>query len=189
MSDAGKTRDAIAQKVGLGSGKTLEAALKVERDENDQRKEPTVSEKVALAQAIAERLQGRAGNPELRANGGNISTFEETGKTRDIAAAKAGLGSGKTLEAAQKVVERGIPELVEAMDHGKVTIHAAKNIASLPDDEVRVLDYDDRQAVKNASSKADARARRAREKTARPPRRPSVELPRMWVVSKAGIPA
>ena len=37
----------------------------------------------------------------------------------------AGLGSGKTLEAAQKVVERGIPELVEAMDRGKVTIHAA----------------------------------------------------------------
>lgn len=90
-----------------------------ERDENDQRKEPTTSEKVALAEAIAERLQGRAGNPALRANCGNISTIEDAGqKTRDIAAAKAGLGSGKTLEAAQKVVERGIPELVEAMDLG-----------------------------------------------------------------------
>lgn len=57
----------------------------------------------------------RQGNPDLRANGGNISTFEETGDTRDIAAAKADLGSGKTLEAAQKVIERDIPELVEAM--------------------------------------------------------------------------
>lgn len=65
-----------------------------------------MSERVALAEAIAERLQGRAGNPEFRANGGNISTIEETGKTRDIAAAKAGLGSGKTLEAAQKVIAR-----------------------------------------------------------------------------------
>jgi hypothetical protein len=38
---------------------------------------------------------------------GNISTGSETGKTRDIIAQKVGLGSGKTLEAAQKVVERG----------------------------------------------------------------------------------
>ena len=70
---------------------------------------------MALAQAIAERLQGRVGNPDLKANPGNISGIDR-GATRDIAAAKAGLGSGKTLEAAQKVVERGIPELVEAMD-------------------------------------------------------------------------
>ncbi|CAI06546.1 hypothetical protein ebA809 [Aromatoleum aromaticum EbN1] len=69
-------------------------ALKVERDENDQRKEPTVSEKVALAEAIAERLQGRQGRPE---KGGNISTIsDDAGKTRDIAAKKSGLGSGKT---------------------------------------------------------------------------------------------
>lgn len=36
---------------------------------------------------------------------------ELKGQNRDIAAAKAGLGSGKTLEAAQKVIERNIPEL------------------------------------------------------------------------------
>lgn len=37
---------------------------------------------------------------------------EDAGRNKDIAAAKAGLGSGKTLEAAQKVIERNIPELV-----------------------------------------------------------------------------
>ena len=58
-----------------------------------------VSERVAIAEAVAERLQGRAGNPELRANSGNISLIDK-GQTRDLAAAKAGLGSGKTLEAA-----------------------------------------------------------------------------------------
>lgn len=50
---------------------------------------------VAIAEAVAERLQGRAGNPELRANSGNISPIEQ-GRTTDLAAAKAGLGSGKT---------------------------------------------------------------------------------------------
>ncbi len=102
-SERGETKDIAAAKAGLGSGKTLEAAQKVV--------ERGIPE---LVEAIAERLQGRVGNPALRANCGNISTIER-GDTRDIAAAKAGLGSGKTLEAAQKVVERGIPELVEAI--------------------------------------------------------------------------
>ena len=44
------------------------------------------------------RIQERVGNPGLKSNGGNISAFDQS-KTRDIAAAKAGLGSGKTLEA------------------------------------------------------------------------------------------
>ena len=102
-------------------------ALKVERDENDQRKEPTISEKVALAEAIAERLQGpngtRQGQRTDLGTSGNISGSER-GETKDIAAAKAGLGSGKTLEAAQKVIERDIPELVEAMDRALCQICA-----------------------------------------------------------------
>ncbi|WP_206186263.1 hypothetical protein [Thauera propionica] len=71
---------------------------------------------MALAQAIAERLGKRQGQRTDLGTSGNISPSDDAGRTKDIAAAKAGLGSGKTLEAAQKVVERGIPELVEAMD-------------------------------------------------------------------------
>ena len=36
------------------------------------------------------RIQERVGNPGLKSNGGNISAFDQ-GKTRDIAAARAGL--------------------------------------------------------------------------------------------------
>jgi hypothetical protein len=75
-------------------------------------------------------MQGRVGNPNLTSNGGNISGIEK-GDTRDLAAIKAGLGSGKTLEAAQKVVEHGTPELVAAMDAGEVSIHAAASLAKL----------------------------------------------------------
>ena len=57
---------------------------------------PQPRERVAIAEAVAERLAG-PGRPR---NGGNISTIsEDSGKRRDLAAAKAGLGSGKTLEA------------------------------------------------------------------------------------------
>lgn len=81
-------------------------ALKVERDENDQRKEPTISEKVALAEAIAERLNDRKGsNQYVKKEGQEIFPDAQGQQTRDIAAAKAGLGSGKTLEAAQKVTQ------------------------------------------------------------------------------------
>lgn len=99
-------------------------ALKVERDENDQRKEPTVSEKVALAQAIAERERENAKHRQGKRTDleppGNISGM--SGDVRDVLAQKVGLGSGKTLEAAQKVVERDIPELVEAMDRGTLEL-------------------------------------------------------------------
>ena len=54
--------------------------------------------RVAIAAAVAERLKGRNKRPEKH---GNISTLTDQGATRDLAAAKAGLGSGKTLEAAR----------------------------------------------------------------------------------------
>jgi ParB family chromosome partitioning protein len=83
------------------------------------RKEFTVSERVAIAQAVAAKLGPRHGSNQYEAKGGgNISTSSEEGKTRDIAAAKAGLGSGKTYEAAKKVVADGAPDLVKAMDEG-----------------------------------------------------------------------
>ena len=55
---------------------------------------------VAIAEAVAERLGKRQGGDRKTDQSGNISTLIDHGKTRDLAAAKAGLGSGKTLEAA-----------------------------------------------------------------------------------------
>ena len=77
----------------------------------------TISEQVAIAAALAETLQGRVGtNQHAKRGSGNISLPSDVGQTRDIAAAKAGLGSGKTLEAAQRVLESGSKKLVDAMD-------------------------------------------------------------------------
>jgi hypothetical protein len=54
------------------------------------RKAFTPSEQVAIADAIAEKLSGRVGRP---GNSGNVS-LTDSGQTRDLAAAKAGLGAG-----------------------------------------------------------------------------------------------
>ena len=134
-------------------------ALQVERDENDQRKSPTKSEMVALAEAMAEELSpGDGGNQGAQKGCGKITTCaDDRGKTRDIAAAKAGLGSGKTLEAAQAVIANGIPELVQAMDDGKVTVHGAKDIATMSAEEQASIDYNDAKDLKNARNRASKR--------------------------------
>lgn len=64
------------------------------------------SERVAIAEAVAERLGKRKGQRTDLGTSGNISGGEK-GETRDLAAAKAGFGSGKTLEAAQAVIAKG----------------------------------------------------------------------------------
>jgi len=61
-------------------------------------------ERAAIAEAMAVKLQGRHGGDRKSDQEGNISTLIETGKTRDITAAAVGLGSGKTLEAVQRVI-------------------------------------------------------------------------------------
>lgn len=140
-------------------------ALIAENDENEVRKAFTVSERVAIAAAVAERLKGRQGSGPAK-RGGNISTsLDDSGKTRDLAAAKAGLGSGKTLEAAQVVIAKGAPELVAAMDAGKVTIHAAKSIASMPAEEQLSVNYEDPKDVSKARNRAHSRELRASNKS------------------------
>lgn len=137
-------------------------ALQAEHDENEIRKQFTVTERLAIAQRIAERMQGpngtRQGQRTDLGTSGNISGSER-GETKDIAAAKAGLGSGKTLEAAQKVVERGVPELVEAMDSGRVSIHAAASIAALPKEDQGRIDYADKSQVRQAREHARPKTR------------------------------
>lgn len=138
-------------------------ALQAEHDENEIRKQFTVTERLAIAQRIAERLQGpngtRQGQRSDLVTSGNISPSDDAGRTKDIAAAKAGLGSGKTMEAAQKVVERGIPELVEAMDSGRVSIHAAASISALPKEDQSRIDYADKSQVRQARDHARPKTR------------------------------
>jgi hypothetical protein len=85
------------------------------------------SERVAIAKAIEAAIGERRG----RNNQKNFSEFHGT-QTRNIAAERAGFGNPITYQQAKRVVERGTPELVEAMDAGEVSISAAAVIAEQP---------------------------------------------------------
>ena len=67
-------------------------------DENEMRKGFTVSERVAIGEAMEKELQGRVGNPQLKAaNVENFPPLQPEGKTRDLVAKATGFGNGKTL--------------------------------------------------------------------------------------------
>jgi ParB family chromosome partitioning protein len=113
--------------------------LIAERDENDCRKEPTPTEKAALARAIAARIGDRQGQrtDTLPAPGQEVEGPAPGQETLDFAARKAGLGSGNTLRRVEKVEAEGTPELVAAMDSGAVPVKAAATIAALPAEQQR----------------------------------------------------
>lgn len=71
-----------------------------EQAENIDRKDFTPEERVDIGEAVERLLGERRGRP---VKGGKISTFSETGKTRDIAARKAGFRNSKTYEQAKAV--------------------------------------------------------------------------------------
>jgi ParB-like chromosome segregation protein Spo0J len=109
-----------------------------EHAENELRKEFTPSERVAIVAAIEVELRRRErrGRPAKEKPDGHPE-FRAGAETREIAAKRAGFGSSYTARAAEAVVTKGVPELVEAMDKGDVAISAAADIAKLPASDQR----------------------------------------------------
>ena len=97
--------------------------------ENEIRKSYSPSERAALAEVL--RLQGGV-------------------TAADQAAIQAGFGSKRGYYRAAQVVETGLPELVEAMDSGAVTIATAAQIAAQPAERQRELLRLDPQARRRA---------------------------------------
>lgn len=106
----------------------------------NKQREKTFSQKMAEAEELeaiererARERQREAGVANLpTVSSGNVSlTHEDKGQTRDKVAEAVGLGSGRTYETAKKVWEAAkkgdetAKKLVEELDSGKTTVHAA----------------------------------------------------------------
>ena len=89
--------------------------------ENEIRKDFNASERVAIGRTLKTQLGKRQGRRnDLPANAGMLQ-----GETDDHVADIVGFGSAETYARAEKVVDRGAPELVAAMDTGAISISAA----------------------------------------------------------------
>jgi ParB-like chromosome segregation protein Spo0J len=113
------------------------AALTMEDEENALHKDLTWTEKLALAEAIKEAMGDRRRH-NADANSPKISIQENSPEsksgeqTRDIAAKKGGLGNSTTHREVKRVVEKGVREVVEALDLNQIAPHVAAKIAALP---------------------------------------------------------
>lgn len=100
--------------------------IQVEEAENKDRKDFSPSEKVAIADAIRERIGNRQGQRTDREE-----LLDETQEvpqgtsTIKHAASEAGFGSDRTYRDAKKVVESGNQEIIDKMDSGEITINKA----------------------------------------------------------------
>ncbi|MGI2326070.1 MULTISPECIES: hypothetical protein [unclassified Methylococcus] len=95
---------------------------------NGKESREVAAEKVAIARAIEDELKVKAAERQIALAGtrkGDNSDLRnncyegEPGKRSDeVAAEKAGFGSHMTYRRAKRVVDKGVPELAEAMDAG-----------------------------------------------------------------------
>ena len=101
-------------------GRLIEIGSIVEGEyhENEVRKDFTPSERVAIERSINAEIERRAGGRGKKLD----QDFGRVSRVSDESARLAGFGNRETARQARKVVERGTPELVEAMDAGKVSI-------------------------------------------------------------------
>jgi ParB family transcriptional regulator, chromosome partitioning protein len=115
----------------------IEAIVFGEQAENELRKDFTMSERVAIGRAVEESLGERRGRPSEE-NPQHVAEYSGR-ETRDIAAGKSGFGNAETYRQAKAIVEKGTPELVEAVDRGDVSIRAAAELSRLPVPEQREI--------------------------------------------------
>lgn len=138
----------------------LDSLLSGEYAENEFRKDFTMSERVEIGKALEGELAKRVGLNQHTKGKENFPDPPQ-GQTRDLAAKAAGFGNGKTYEQAKAVVENAAPELIEAMDSGRVSVSAAAALSELPiKDQVAVTKKDSKE-IKSVAKKVKAQKRAA----------------------------
>lgn len=136
----------------------LESLLSGEYAENEFRKDFTMSERVEIGKALEGELAKRVGVNQHKKEG--MENFPHPqGATRDLAAKAAGFGNGKTYEQAKAVVENAVPELIEAMDSGRVSVSAAATLSELPKSEQVAITKKDQKSIKAQAKKVKAAKR------------------------------
>lgn len=87
-----------------------------------------------------QRQQAAGGDRGNQYTGGKVAVVEnlpplpENGKSRDKAAETVGV-SGKSVDFASKVIKNGAPELVHAVEQGKIAVSTAAKLTALPQRE------------------------------------------------------
>ncbi len=124
----GRTDEIAAQKAGFGNKDTYRQAKTVTEHATPELGKAVEAELKAIGERRGRPKQDNEQQQELGEIVANWPQFEQPDsgqKTRELAAQKAGFDSEQTYRRAKAVTEYATPELVEAMDQGKVAISTA----------------------------------------------------------------
>jgi len=131
---------------------TVEQLIQAEHDENELRQDFNPVERVEIQRAVAAELGERRGSSNVQ----DLVHWKGT-KTAEIASKKAGFGNRETGRQAAKVVDKGAPEVIEAMASGELTVNAAAQLADLHtiEDQVETL-----KIIRSGDAKNPSQAKR-----------------------------
>lgn len=102
--------------------------------ENLMRKEYTVSERVAIVEAMRSFKHG--GDRRSK----QVRKGDDENLTVDEAAKRAGLGGKDGYFRAKRVIDKAVPELVKAMDAGRLSVSASATLAEAePEEQTKCL--------------------------------------------------
>jgi len=141
----------------------------------DRRHDTDGERQMAAGRYAIERESEAKERSGIRTDLGTSPSIEgevEFGRSTEKAADKFGLGVA-TVERAVAVVKKGAPELVAAVEEGKVSVSAAAELATLPKEEqVKVVALTEREILEQAkiirTKKAAARNEQLRQIAAKP---------------------
>jgi N6-adenosine-specific RNA methylase IME4/ParB-like chromosome segregation protein Spo0J len=133
--------------------------------ENEIRKDFTVTERVAIGMAVEAAIGNRQGERRDRLPQ-EIAEVPKGKETRQEAAEKAGFGNAETYRQAKVILENGAPELVEAVDAGRITISAGAAIATRPSQEQKAIVEHSDNPVAAAKAIRDENSKKKQEANA-----------------------
>jgi len=125
--------------------------------------------KARYAEEAKERHAKLSGRPPKEKPVPNCAQVSETGRTRDRLAEDFGVSHG-TVDRAARAIRDGIPELVKALDSGKIAANLAANISAYPKSEQARLLQEKLKKKQRSSSPAKPPA------TGQPQSQPKHEL-------------
>jgi len=146
---------------------------------NLHRRHLTNGQRSMIAARLADLKRG--GDSGVHKTNAPIGALPSEGKTRDEAAAQMKIGRS-SLDRAKKIQRDGIPELVEAVDSGEISVNAAWGVSSLPADEQAAALADGVKAVK-------AKGKKAREAAKKPGQGKPQAQPEPKPARKSAVPS
>lgn len=104
----------------------IDDIIQGEFHENEVRKQFTMSERVAIADTIAEKYKGRQGKGK-ESDVSHVQTFAQVKgkKTIEVVAEKSGFGNREDYRKAKKIIESGNQDIIDSVDKEEITINKA----------------------------------------------------------------